>query len=102
MSEAIKQIAEHYGMKHQILKAMEELAELSAELSRLAVMNDVPLKMISFKEYEDQLAKVSEEIADVEIMLEQIKYFYDSEMVVEDIKVKKIARQFERMKGETK
>lgn len=99
MSKAIKQIAEHYGMEHQTIKTMEELAELTAELSRLAILNSTPLKLVSIAEYNAQLTKVIEEIADVEIMLEQLKYIYDCEMVVEDIRAKKIARQFERMRG---
>lgn len=102
MGLSIRQIADHYGMQHQILKAIEELAELTAELSRISVLNSTPLKMVSIREYEEQLSKVIEEIADVEIMLDQIKYFYDCEMKVETIRVSKIARQFERMQNERK
>lgn len=49
---------EVYGSKHQLVKAVEELSELVVELSK----NINGLK-----------SNVPEELADVEIMLEQVK-----------------------------
>lgn len=54
-------IAEHYGEKHQMLKAVEEMAELTQAIMKYI---DNPAK------WDDLL----EELADVLIMTEQIDY----------------------------
>lgn len=62
-SDDIKSIADHYGNENQIDKTIEEMAELTQALVKYKHCGgDI------FKE------KVIEEIADVEIMLEQLKY----------------------------
>ena len=53
-----KAIADHYGKKHQTIKAIEELAELIQALAKGDTDN------------------IKEEIADVRVMLEQIEYLY--------------------------
>ena len=53
-----KAIADHYGKKHQTIKAIEELAELIQALAKGDIEN------------------IKEEIADVRVMLEQIEYLY--------------------------
>jgi len=74
----IKQLANHYGKQAQTLKCIEEKAELTQALCKNT--------------------NIAEEIADVEIMLEQIKYLYfiDDEEV-EKIKEYKINRQIDRI-----
>lgn len=100
MKEEIKKIARHYGSRHQTLKTLEEIGELTIELSKLAILNTTPLHLVSYGEIDNQLAKVMGEIADVEIMLAQIKYLYDCEDAVETIKKQKVVRQIERMRAE--
>lgn len=56
MTNEIKQIADHYGLEHQSQKLIEEMAELTVAICK------------------DNESDILEEIADVEIMLEQIKY----------------------------
>jgi len=74
----IKQLANHYGRQAQTLKCIEEMAELTQALLKNT--------------------NIAEEIADVEIMLEQIKYLYfiDNEEVGK-IKDYKINRTLERI-----
>lgn len=100
MKVEIKKIARHYGSRHQTLKTLEEIGELTIELSKLSVLNTTPLHLVSYGEIDNQLAKVMGEIADVEIMLAQIKYLYDCEDAVETIKKQKVVRQIERMRAE--
>lgn len=58
--EIYRQAVEHFGKLNQIIKAMEECGELIQALARWA-------------EGEPVIGNICEEIADVEIMLEQVK-----------------------------
>ena len=84
MLNNIKSIVLHNGNGTQILKAKEELVELLQALSK----NDA--------------GDIAEEIADVEIMLEQLKYIYACAPLVELIKKLKVARTLKIMNGECK
>lgn len=75
-------IANHYGLEHQLGKCKEELGELIKAIDSL-----------------DEKAIV-EEIADVEIMTEQLKYLMRTEPSVEIYKDYKIARQLRRISRE--
>lgn len=75
-------IANHYGLKHQLGKCKEELGELIKAIDSL-----------------DEKAIV-EEIADVEIMTEQLKHLMCADRVVELYKDYKIARQLRRIAEE--
>lgn len=100
MKAEIKKIAAHYGIKRQSLKTLEELNELGAELRWLTNLGIEPLHLVSIKEYDAQLAKVIEEIADVEVMIEQLKFLFNCDEQVETIKKFKVYRELERMKEE--
>ena len=78
----IKSIVLHNGNGTQILKAKEELVELLQALNRGDTEN------------------IIEEIADVDIMLEQLKYIYACAPMVERIKELKVARTLKIMNGE--
>ncbi len=60
----VRKIADHYGSKHQSIKAMEELSELTKEIA-------IQLNCGGRKGH------MVEEIADVKIMIEQLIYIYD-------------------------
>lgn len=80
-----KIIIEHYGKEMQKIVAIEELAELQKEIT----------KDLRGKTNETGLI---EEIADVEIMLEQLKAMYEIDKdQLEKIKELKIQRTLERM-----
>lgn len=85
MNYLIRCIADHYGPKIQIDKTVEELSELIRALVRHDKANTI------------------EEIADVEVMLEQIKYLLlipDKEL--ENWKMNKIQRTLGQIKEEKK
>ncbi|MDT3387233.1 MAG: hypothetical protein LIR46_05645 [Bacteroidota bacterium] len=52
-----------YGIQAQIIKAIEEMAELTKELCKDGGVGD-------------RVDLIAEEMADVEIMLEQLRYVY--------------------------
>ncbi len=89
--EIMQKAINTYGVENQIIKTVEELSELSQELC----------KFLS-KPYTESdrtiLDNIYEEIADVEIMLEQCKMiFYESEDKINDYKKKKIKRLERRL-----
>lgn len=94
IEEKIHRIAIHYGPDSQLDQTIEELAELTVAIR----------KFIRFKENSSRSELVNlfynltEEVADVEIMLEQLKYLFpviaDD---VEKIKVEKLDRQIKRI-----
>lgn len=79
INEDLKYIADHYGLEHQIGKCKEELGEL---IEAIDSAND---------------EAIIEEIADVEIMTEQLKQLMRADRVVELYKDYKIARQLRRI-----
>lgn len=78
----IKKIVSHFGDVLQVEKAREELVELITALTRKDIDN------------------IIEEIADAEIMLEQLKYIYNCIDDVETIKQCKIDRTLKIINGE--
>lgn len=89
MDERIKDIARYYGFHNQCIKAVEELNELGVKLAKSAVKNSLRVDAI-------------EEIADVEIMISQIKYLaHLSEDDINDAIEYKIQRQLFRIDNES-
>ena len=80
-------IALHYGKVPQALKLFEEFGECEEALRGYINGTDTKEHAI-------------EEIADVEVMIDQFKYFLDCEKQVEDIKRAKVDRQLLRMEAE--
>lgn len=78
---------EYFGKDHQLIKAIEELNELSKELCKVA-LND------SSKE---RLEKVAEEIADAEIMIQQLKYILPISAIIPKYKMLKLNRIREKI-----
>lgn len=89
-SKKIKDIALHYGLVHQIIKAFEEMAELTQALCKI---QDVPA---CDPRVPDLLDDVIDEIADVCVLMEQMKLFYGYKEVEDRIDFK-IDRQIERI-----
>lgn len=73
-----------FGNLKQIIKTIEELSELQKELAKIA---------FNYGNYSSvQLNNLSEEIADVEIMLKQIKIIFGNNMLINKFKKKKLER----------
>lgn len=84
----IKRILANYGDRNQKKKALEELGELS-----LAIMDEMYC--------EGSREHIKEEIADVYVMLEQLKMIYHiTDMEVLEVMEYKVNRQLGRIRNE--
>ena len=77
-------ILEHYGSENQLLKTIEEMAELNREI--VNVLTNKP-------------SEIEEEIADVSVMLLQLRILLDGDRI-EKIMEEKLDRQMERIAAE--
>ncbi len=91
----IKRIADHYGLDAQLNVATEELAELIHAIARFRRYEGDDQQRISFL-----ISGMVEEIADVEVMLTQMKHLLKAEQKVECEMDYKIERQLRRMESE--
>lgn len=77
-----------YGKDHQLIICMEEMAELTKELSKnLRGHNN--------------LQEIAEEVADVEVMLEQVKLIFKLREATTEAKEAKLLRLRERIVRDT-
>lgn len=102
MQDKIKKIAEHYGIENQSIQLMEEMAELTIALNKYRRSSKNEHQTIS-ESIDEQfiIEQIIEEICDVEIVLEQIKYLLNHSS--DDLAVwkqRKIERQLERIAKE--
>lgn len=86
MEEKMKKIADYYGLIAQLRQLNEECCELAVECNH-AIRGRVTNKLV-------------EELADVEILLEQIKYLCHCSKEMEEIKEYKVGRQIKRIEKE--
>lgn len=78
----------HYGTLNQKLIAIEEMAELQK-----AIVKDIRQRN------EESVEAAIEEIADVQVMLEQLKIIYSCRTKIDAIMDAKIERQIERVRN---
>lgn len=76
-----------YGLRSQLIVAIEECAELQKEITKLLRADPDTA----------EVAHLSEEIADTLIMLEQLQEFFSLSRRVEEIRSQKIARLGQRI-----
>lgn len=76
---------EVYGVGNQIDQAEQELIEL--------------LDALKHRRRPDRITNVYEELADVGIMLDQLKLIFHCDEMVSNIRAQKLARLEQRMKG---
>ena len=89
LEENLRIIADHYGLEYQLRQLAEECSELAVEANYSARYGNITIKLI-------------EEIADVEIMLDQVRYLAEiQESDILETKFYKIARQLKRIREET-
>lgn len=81
-----RQALEKYGAESQMFMMFEEMAELQKEICK-------------YKRGKINFHRIAEEIADVEIMIEQMKLLFGIKEVVERHKQLKLERLEERLRG---
>lgn len=99
MKEKLLKIINHYNVNNQLRKLNEEVFELQEAIIihelKKSVEYEIPLtEIIGTKEH------ITEEIADVMVIVEQFVHYYDIDPYkVGEIMDKKIDRQIERIKN---
>lgn len=78
-------VIDKWGSKAQLTVAIEELSELIKEICKV-------------KRGLGDLTNLAEEVADVEIMCEQLRYIFDIDTVVDEWKESKLVRLQNRLK----
>ena len=91
MNKVLADAIATYGTKSQEDKVIEECSELIKAILKLRY-NEEDYKIPILKD------AIAEEMADVEIMLEQMKMIHDNRELVESQKAKKIERLERRLK----
>lgn len=89
-TEKIKYIADHYGLNNQTMIAVEEMAELTKCISKCKRYPAID------KRIEPYIESIREEVADVWIMMEQLKYLL-GQNEVDRIVHEKLERQIKRI-----
>lgn len=105
MKDKISIIADHYGFPKQSRQLSEECAELIQAVSKYyRFRNSKNIKdeiLTSTYDSNMLIQNIVEEIADVEIMLEQMKILLNiNNEAVEGVKEKKVNRQLARIEKE--
>lgn len=94
-------IADHYGYESQSRQLIEEMAELTKAINKAWRVVTMSKPQELTQEFVDKSVQcrndVIEELADVEIMLEQMKYLMDCRVDVASVIKKKLDRQLERI-----
>lgn len=90
--EVCEKAIEKYGEKHQIIKSVEEMSELTKALCKYFECTDKRMEPII-------LDSIDEEMADVEIMMQQLKMIFRNDEQIEARRKEKIERLERRLKG---
>jgi NTP pyrophosphatase (non-canonical NTP hydrolase) len=85
-TETLIKAVETYGPELQYVVAMEEMGELIQQISKKLRGNG-------------KTSNLAEEIADVQIMLDQLSIIHDCSFKVAEIKAAKVARLRDRLEG---
>ena len=100
ISEMNKENAKHYGYEVQSNQLVEECAELIQAVSKFRRATTGAGQPVADYKKTVSLENLIEEIADVEIMLEQIKYLlHISEAELDEVKYFKVNRTRARMQS---
>lgn len=93
----IRYIADHYGYEAQSRQLIEEMAELTQAINKMWRIDASNREKMTSDRVE-AYRHIIEEVADVEICLEQVKWLLNiDESVLDEWKVMKIERSIDRM-----
>ena len=93
MNEILQRAIDTYGEMRQVDKCVEEMSELTKALLKLRYAKPTGVEADILRD------AVSEEMADVEIMLEQLHMIYQNDNKVNEYRQKKIERLERRLNG---
>lgn len=89
MREILQEAIDRYGTEAQLMMVLEEMSELQKEICKW------------FRGKQDRDA-IADEVADVEIMLEQVRIIFQIDDVVDEHISQKISRLRDRLSAPTK
>lgn len=92
MKTKLKKIVNHYGFSNQLQMLVEEMAELTQAICKYKRYNDATNRIAVIE-------NLIEEMADVEVVLTQVKMIVGNDDVEKRI-AEKVERQLERIKQE--
>lgn len=99
MDKRIERIAEEYGYDAQSRQCIEEMAELTQAINKFwrkqLGCGKTGLEGAGFRN--EEYRNLVEEIADVQIMLDQMKILLDCEESIHEVVEEKLNRQMERI-----
>lgn len=99
MRKKLRTIADNYGYEAQSRQLIEEMAELTQAINKMWRIDNSKCEKANI-DHIDAYKHIVEEIADVEICLEQIKWLLNiDEPILDEWKVMKIERSIDRMSG---
>lgn len=101
MKENLEQIIDNYGYKHQLKKLNEEVFEFQEAVRDYEYLYEDSWTELIVEQVEKYKKHIEEEYADVMVMMEQFKAYYnlDNNNII-DIMNKKINRQIDRIESE--
>ncbi len=103
MGDKERQIINHYGVIPQLKYMQTEMFEFIEAVLQYEHINNYDKTSSNFKNYENNIMKehIEEEYADLTMMLEQFKEYYQlNEDNIQRIKEQKIERQLKRIEEE--
>lgn len=83
-----QQAIDHFGVDKQINQSIQEMAELIKELTKAYQYGD---------KFEPDVLKISEEIADVEVMITQLKLIFKNQHIIDSYRAAKLERLQQRI-----
>ena len=89
-NKSLKKIIDHWGEKKQQIKAIEELSELQKALCKHLIENN------------GNIDNITEEMADVRIILGQLLVIFNNEKAVNEVIAQKITRTLKVINTENK
>jgi len=107
--EKVELIARHYGYDSQSRQLIEEMAELTQAINkfwrvrldcgRIALNKTKRVDLDGNTRYSREAGNIIEELADVQVMIWQMQYFFDVDRL-EDVAAAKLDRQLRRIMEE--
>ena len=103
--ETLHRAIETFGVDAQMIKTVEEMAELAQVIAKYAAIILVPIRFTmtessdkTFFAHRDTLnAKLREEMADVRIMLEQMEIIFGDTSEIQDAKLAQLTERMDEM-----
>ena len=98
----LRTIADHYGYEAQSRQLIEEMAELTQAINKLWRIDSKKSEITwNYSDHVEAYKHIIEEVADVEICLEQVKWLLNiDESVLDEWKQMKIERSINRIEKE--